>query len=577
MHRNARRLLLAVLLAAGLAPVAQAKNIALLVGISAYPTPDTRLEGPVNDVKSLHDVLVKKWGFQPADVRTLTDKEATRTRILQEIDALMTRSASGDEVLIYFSGHGVSQRGEPGLPLPHTSGAFVPVDVDGNHGLEKLVASLVVGKRDLRPRFERLDGGGRKILFISDSCYSGQQARSVFGIGETGSRFRHWRAAPLDAGVDEFASDFSAGVRPKAEPFPYRELLFLSAASDGEPARDLSGDTLRTMPTVDGKAHGALTDTLLRVLAGNIKADSNQDGKLDFVELHAAVSNHMHQRGYGHTPQRLPTVAEDANSVGRRTLFATGTTTAPSVAAPATPGTVSLSLAVGSFEGSAKLAQQLARTPGIKAATGSGADLNLVQKGNELRLLSRAGDLLSVMPANDANAAVRLGSAIEGRVWAQRLLQVADGGKRAVLGFEADPGTRGGTFAEGEALRFVLRPDRGGVVLIVNVDGSGNVTTLYPANAAEMKPLSAGQAAQLPADGSSIRVQPPYGTDHVFAFVFDSAPPQLERLMQLQGLPSSDRLATLLADTLEQTRGRYAFSQFQLRTLPRAAFAGGQP
>jgi len=181
------------------------------------------------------------------------------------------------------------------------------------------------------------------------------------------------------------------------------------------------------------------------------------------------------------------------------------------------------------------------------------------------------------MPANVANAAVRLGSAIEGRVWAQRLLQVADGGKRAVLGFEADPGTRGGTFAEGEALRFVLRPDRGGVVLIVNVDGSGNVTTLYPANAAEMKPLSAGQAAQLPADGSSIRVQPPYGTDHVFAFVFDSAPPQLERLMQLQGLPSSDRLATLLADTLEQTRGRYAFSQFQLRTLPRAAFAGGQP
>lgn len=573
MRRTGKWCLLAGALLCLAAPAIQAKSIALLVGISAYPRPDEKLEGPVNDVMSLREVLVKKWGFQPGDIRTLTDREATRARILQEIDALMTRSANGDEVLVYFSGHGVSQRGEPSLPLPHTSGAFVPFDADPAHGMQKLVDSLVVGRRDLRPRFERLDGSGRKVLFISDSCYSGQQARNVFGPGSSG-RFRHWRAAPVDAGGDEFASDFSAGVRPKAEPFPYRDLLFLSAASDGETARDLAGNELRTSPTLDGKAHGALTDTLLRVLSGDIKADSDRDGKLDFVELHAAVSNFMHQRGYGHTPQRLPTVAEDTQGVGRRALFA-GVASQPAAPVSAPANVPALTLAVGSFGGSSQLEQQLGRIPGIKPAGGKAADINVTLAGSELRLLSRAGDLLSAIPAADMKeATAKAVRAIEGRVWALRLQQLADTGKRAVLGFEAEPGTRGGKFFTDETLRFVLSPDKGGVALIVNVDGAGNITTLYPANAAETAPLAEGGKATVPADGKWIRVQPPYGTDHVFAFVFDKAPPQLDRLMHLQGLPASDKLATLLTDSLEQLRGRYAFHQFQLRTLPGQGLSG---
>lgn len=575
-----RRTLEACLLAGSLATFAstsEARNLALLVGVSAYPQPENRLEGPKNDIASLQAVLTRKWGFQPGDIRTLVDKDATRARILEEIDALMTRSAQGDEVFIYFSGHGVSAKDGSGLPLPHTSGAFVAYDSDASKGVARFVDTLVVGARDLRPRFDRLDKGGRNVLFVSDSCYSGQQARSVFAPASDGARFRHWRGAPAATAEDEFSSNFDAGVRPKADPFPYRDLLFLSAASDGETARDLAGDELKRYPSIDGKAHGALTDTLLRVLSGDIKADSNRDGKLDFVELHAAVGDFMHQRSYGHTPQRLPTVAEDARGVGRRALFA-GTVPQAASAPAATPGAAAtLTLAVHNFGGSSQLAQQLGRIPGIKAAPAGSADLNVQLAGSELRVLSRAGDLLSIVPAGDMKAATdQLGRAIEARVWAQRLQRIADAGKRSVPGFEADPGTRGGTFAEGEALRLVLRPDKGGVALIVNVDGAGNVTTLYPANAAETSPLTAGAAATLPADGSSIRVQPPYGTDHVFAFVFDAAPPQLEQLMQLQGLPTSDRLATLLADTLEQMRGRYAFAHLQLRTLPRQAFNGGQ-
>ena len=52
MRRISRHWLLAAVLFGLSVPAAQAKSVALLVGISAYPQPENRLEGPKNDVAS---------------------------------------------------------------------------------------------------------------------------------------------------------------------------------------------------------------------------------------------------------------------------------------------------------------------------------------------------------------------------------------------------------------------------------------------------------------------------------------------------------------------------------------------
>ena len=111
---------LALLLIAGAAPLARAapeaatesvdaaaetspaplRRIALLIGISDYPA-YRDLEGPREDLRAMREVLVNVWDFHPADVITLADGQATRTRILAEFDALMTRSSPGDHVLVY--------------------------------------------------------------------------------------------------------------------------------------------------------------------------------------------------------------------------------------------------------------------------------------------------------------------------------------------------------------------------------------------------------------------------------------------------------------------------------------------
>src|SRR5579871_6873645 len=106
--------LLLCLIAAG---SATAKNVALLVGVGQFENPGLKafqLLGPAHDLDAVQKTLSGDWHFAPADIKTLRDAEATHERILAEISALEQRSAPGDTLLIYFSGHGTSARAQEG-------------------------------------------------------------------------------------------------------------------------------------------------------------------------------------------------------------------------------------------------------------------------------------------------------------------------------------------------------------------------------------------------------------------------------------------------------------------------------
>ncbi|MFK5098533.1 hypothetical protein, partial [Klebsiella pneumoniae] len=75
---------------------------------------------------------------------------------------------------------GTSQRDpDSATGLPQGTSAWIPADFDfGN--LENVGARLVSGRLDIRPlALEPLDRGGRKVIIISDSCYSGNIARGI--------------------------------------------------------------------------------------------------------------------------------------------------------------------------------------------------------------------------------------------------------------------------------------------------------------------------------------------------------------------------------------------------------------
>lgn len=96
-----------------------ARKLALLVGINQYPESvcdfvpqhGSALSGCLTDVELQRELLIHRFGFQAADIVTLTDQAATREGIEAAfVDHLIQQAEPGDLVLFHFSGLGSQLR-----------------------------------------------------------------------------------------------------------------------------------------------------------------------------------------------------------------------------------------------------------------------------------------------------------------------------------------------------------------------------------------------------------------------------------------------------------------------------------
>jgi hypothetical protein len=82
------------------------RKLALLVGINQYGT-GYALNGCLTDVELQRQLLIHRFGFQPADILTLTDSQATRKNIEDAFTShLSQRAGAGDVAVFHFSGYG---------------------------------------------------------------------------------------------------------------------------------------------------------------------------------------------------------------------------------------------------------------------------------------------------------------------------------------------------------------------------------------------------------------------------------------------------------------------------------------
>lgn len=111
------------------------RKLALLIGINAYPakaldptaTADLTLKGCLTDVALQRELLIHRFGFQPADILTLTDQQATRAGIEAAFNEhLIQQAQAGDVVLVHFSGYGSLVNGLGAKLTPQLS--LVPID-----------------------------------------------------------------------------------------------------------------------------------------------------------------------------------------------------------------------------------------------------------------------------------------------------------------------------------------------------------------------------------------------------------------------------------------------------------------
>ncbi|MEZ4773258.1 MAG: caspase family protein [Bacteroidia bacterium] len=133
-------------------------NHLLAIGINAYEHVG-HLGNCVMDTQALVNVLTEKYQFEPAQVTTLYDYEATRVAILDTLDRLSRQLSANDNLLIYFAGHGYY--GE------HVKkGYLVPVD-----GKIESISSLIYNSQ-IRDYIQGIPV--HHLFLIVDSCFSGE-------------------------------------------------------------------------------------------------------------------------------------------------------------------------------------------------------------------------------------------------------------------------------------------------------------------------------------------------------------------------------------------------------------------
>ncbi|WP_026776135.1 caspase family protein [Polaribacter sp. Hel_I_88] len=157
---------------------------ALIIAIGEYPrSTGWGAISSANDVPLIKETL-ERQGFNPENITTLVDREATKKGILNAFKELQeTKIKEGDVVVIHYSGHGqpIFDSSEDGTldEADDKDEALVPVDAMAsytynykgeNHIRDDELAKITTNLRNTL-------GKNGQLLLLLDSCHSGSSAR----------------------------------------------------------------------------------------------------------------------------------------------------------------------------------------------------------------------------------------------------------------------------------------------------------------------------------------------------------------------------------------------------------------
>jgi tetratricopeptide (TPR) repeat protein len=228
------------------------KRWALVVGIGTYAdTAISPLQFADDDARAFYQFLVSPQagmgGFAPENVKLLVNEQATYAELRSALFGFLRQATEGDQVVIYFAGHGTPDRmrREDLYLLTHDSRASalsataLPM-LDVNRAVEALYA--------------------RHIVLITDACHSGGIGGGFAGGIGTGAAARGELNRINDAFMDQLGSS-KGGLA-----------VFAASQSSQSSFEDVRW----------GGGHGVFTHFLLEGLGG--KADEDGDSIVTLVE-----------------------------------------------------------------------------------------------------------------------------------------------------------------------------------------------------------------------------------------------------------------------------------------------------
>lgn len=254
---------------------------ALVIGIDHYRTMP-ELKGAASDALDLEATL-KRNGVK--DITSLLDAKADRAGVTGKLEELLSRSRSGDLVILTIAGHG-SQEPErvkgsqpDGLENVFLLSGFDPTSGEGSK-------QRILGA-EFNHFIKEFEARGVRVLFVADSCHGGGLARQI----DPRAAQMTYREAPRYSLTSDELKPVSSANDAYLSEMSFKKTTFLAAVDRNSKAPEVR------VPGVDGY-RGALSYAVARALDG--AADQNNDGQVTQAELFAYV----HQIAYQLSDQR---------------------------------------------------------------------------------------------------------------------------------------------------------------------------------------------------------------------------------------------------------------------------------
>lgn len=213
---------------------------ALLIGINKYKAVP-RLQGSLNDIETMRQILLTRWGFADQNITVMTDEAATRAGMMAALEQLAKDAGPNDTVYFHYSGHGSQVEDLNGdEPDDHLDETLVPQD-GRTPGIRDITDD------ELDAIFSRM--AAKNAFIVLDSCHSGTATRSLD---------IRTRSIPQDNRVDIYKNAEAAKPKTRAiVPVITSRYVVMTGAASHQEALD---------GPVDGRYHGFFTYSLAKSL-----------------------------------------------------------------------------------------------------------------------------------------------------------------------------------------------------------------------------------------------------------------------------------------------------------------------
>ena len=262
---------------------------ALLVGVNIYKSlgSDSNLNGCVNDVLNVRDILKTFYGFTNDDIHVLTDERATLENITTRLENMIRNAGAGDQLLFHFSGHGSQVRDRNGDELADgVDELLCPHDMDWD-------SNTYITDDYLAEVFDPMNPAA-SLEVLLDCCHSGTGLRGLIdfimtrGPANPRNRKSRFLPPPIDIACREDGEKKAMSINKL---FLTNQYLSKPVLWAGCKSSQTSADAF-----IGGKYNGAFTYHLCEIIR-------RSEGRISRAELIKRMRQDLKDADFEQEPQ----------------------------------------------------------------------------------------------------------------------------------------------------------------------------------------------------------------------------------------------------------------------------------